>query len=241
MNCEQFQDIYQDLARNEWLDVATIKDALEHADTCATCDDLLQEAEALSASLRSLSSFDASRQAAPQIENNVLDAFSAKKSSAFRQSNLRLMTVASLTCIAAAALFVLLLMHHKATSGPVESRPSSPTANSNNGRQEASLGESGTLLNDSGTPEVAQSDALSAFESEDEGAGSFVPLTKSFDPASLDGGAVVRVEMSPSALQQFGLSSNRGGLSSAQGNGNVLADMVVASDGTPQAIRLVAK
>ena len=82
--------------------------------------------------------------------------------------------------------------------------------------------------------DVEASDALSAFEAEDEGAGSFVPLTKSFDPASLDGGAVVRVEMSPNALQQFGLSSTRG-------NGNVLADMVVASDGTPQAIRLVAK
>jgi hypothetical protein len=234
MNCEQFQDIYQDLARNEWLDVPTLKDALEHADSCSACDALLQEAEALSTSLRALSAADASRRAGPGVEENVLEAFVAARSSD-NQSNLRLVTVASLTCIAAAALFALLLMHHKPASSPDGSRPSSPTANTSNGRQEASLDESIDGSTDSSVLAAAQSDALSAFEDEDEAAGSFVPLTGTFDPASLDGGAVVRVEMSPNALQQFGLSP------SSNNGKQVLADMVVASDGTPQAIRLVGK
>jgi hypothetical protein len=228
MNCEQFQDIYQDLARNEWLDPVTLKDALEHADSCGACDDLLQEAESLSASLRSLAAVDSSRQAGPQVEKDVLIAFAAHESAANRRSNLRMATVASLACVAAAALFALLLLHHKPSPGPQGARPSSPAANTSNGRQEASLDEGGA-------PAIAQGDALSAFEEEDDAAGSFVPLTRTFDRTSLDGDAVVRVVMSPTALQQFGLVAGR------SSEKQVLADMVVTSDGTPQAIRLVGK
>lgn len=229
MNCEQFQDILQDLARNEWLDVAAVKDALEHADTCTACDDLLQEAETLTADLHALAALEANHQAEPQVERNVLEAFAREKSSAVRQSNLRMASVAALTCVAALALFALLLMHRgiaaSAPQGARPSTPSTPATNPTNGRQEASATEPGAV----------QIDALSAFEDEDDAAGSFVPLTKSFDPASLDGGAVVRVEMSRTALQQFGLAPG-------QGNGQpVLADMVVTGDGTPQAIRLVGK
>lgn len=229
MNCEQFQDILQDLARNEWLDVATLKDALEHADTCTPCDDLLQEAEALTADLHALAARDAGHQAGPQIEKNVLEAFAQKRNSTPRHSNPRMASVAALTCIAALALFALLLIHRgRPASSPQGSRPSTPSApaaNPTNGHQEASTSE----------PGAAQTDALSAFEEEDDAAGSFVPLTKSFDRASLDGGAVVRVEMSRTALQQFGLSPGQ------NSDKPVLADMVVTSDGTPQAIRLVGK
>jgi hypothetical protein len=232
MNCEQFQSVVQDLARNEWLDVATTKDALEHADACSACDELLQEAEALTAGLHALAALDSSEQASGQVERKVLDAFSRKKSAALRRSNLRIATVAALSCAAALALFALLLLHRgrpwSAPQGARPAAPSAPTANATNGRQQAFVVESGGL----GT---APSDALSAFEEEDDAAGAFVPLTKSFDPASLDGGAVVRVEMSRTALQQFGLSPSQ------NNNQPVLADMVVTGDGRPQAIRLVGK
>jgi hypothetical protein len=162
----------------------------------------------------------------------VLDAFSQKRNAALRKSNLRMATVAGLTCIAALALFALLLIHRgrpvSSPEGARPSTPSAPTANATNGRQEASAIEPAALG-------AAQTDVLSAFEDEDDAAGSFVPLTKSFDPTTLDGGAVVRVEMSRTALQQFGLSPSQ------NNDKPVLADMVVTSDGTPQAIRLVDK
>jgi hypothetical protein len=244
MNCEQFQDILQDLARNEWLDVPTLKDAFEHADNCGACDDLLQEAETLTGNLRSLAVLDSGRQASLDVEKSVLQAFARQKSSTLRQSNARLVTFASLTCVAALTLFALLLIHHKPVSSPQGSHPSSPaipTVKANNGVQEASLSDVGNDLgNDPGALEqgasgTTQGDALSAFEDEDDAAGSFVPLTGTFDPAALDGGAVVRVVLSPTALQQFGLSSTQ------SGNKQVLADIVVGNDGTPQAIRVVGK
>lgn len=231
MNCQQFQDVHQDLARNEWLDIATLKDAFEHADDCSACDELLQEAEVLSADLRSLATAYAGREAPAHIEKSVLEAFAQRKSSAMRQPNLRWTAVASLTCAAALALFALLLMHHRPAPSPQGSHPASPavpSARTSNGIQEASVSD----------PEVSatsQGDALSAFEDEDTTAGAFVPLTRTFDPTSLDGGAVVRVVLSPTALQEFGLSASH------VDDKQVLADMVVTSDGTPQAIRLVSK
>ena len=53
MNCEQFRAVLPDLARDvtaggrdELLDAAAVKEALEHADACPACDELLEEAEA---------------------------------------------------------------------------------------------------------------------------------------------------------------------------------------------------
>jgi len=91
-------------------------------------------------------------------------------------------------------------------------------------------------VSDPGVSAASQGDALSAFEDEDTTAGAFVPLTRTFDPTSLDGGAVVRVVLSPTAAQEFGLSASH-----TDDKQQVLADMVVTSDGTPQAIRLVGK
>lgn len=223
MNCEQFAEILQDLARNEWLDPATLKDAFEHADTCAACDHRFQEAEALTAELHSLATLDADREASPRIEKNLLEAFAREKAIA-APSYLRLATVAGLMSVAALALFAILFIRHAKSTPAAGPRPA-PTTNATNGREEASATDTGAIL----------PDVLTAFESEDDGTGSFVPLMQPFDRAALDGGAVVRVVVPRTELQQLGLSAG-------QTNGpQVLADMVVASDGTPQAIRVVGK
>jgi len=223
MNCEQFSEVLQDLARNEWLDPATLKDAFEHVDACSACDDRLQDAEALTADLRSLAAVDASREASPRVEKALLERFAEDNAIVLPQSGLRLAAVAGLLSVAALALFAVLFIRHTRQAPAEGSRPAVPAANATDGREEASDTDTGANA----------PDALAAFESEDAGAGSFVPLTQTFDRTALDGGAVVRVVVPRTELQQFGLSA--GQTSGSQ----VLADMVVASDGTPQAIRLV--
>ena len=67
-----------------------------------------------------------------------------------------------------------------------------------------------------------------------EYATAYVPLPYAYDPAGLEGGAVVRVVLPRAALASYGLPIEGMGVSD-----QVTADMVVSQDGTPQAIRLV--
>jgi hypothetical protein len=66
-------------------------------------------------------------------------------------------------------------------------------------------------------------------------ADSFVLLSPAIDTTSLDEDTVVRVELSDAALESLGLPP-----SETTRRGPVIADLVVASDGVPQAIRLVS-
>jgi hypothetical protein len=218
MNCFQFRDVMQDLARNEGLDVATLNAALAHADTCGPCDDLLRETEALSADLRALADADFSRQPPARLEAEVLSAYALHKSSMLHAANLRLAAVAALASIAALTLFAIFLVRHPHPAP-------APSASSHNGREEAALS----------VPGDTQSDALFTFEEEGGATGAFVPLTRTFDRTSLEGSAVLRVALSPASLREFGLSPDNAG------GQQILADMIVASDGTPEAIRLVGK
>jgi hypothetical protein len=67
---------------------------------------------------------------------------------------------------------------------------------------------------------------------------SFEPLTEAFDASAanggIDDGMVVRVELSRAALESFGLPVD------GSGDDQVLADLVVTSDGMPQAIRVLS-
>ena len=70
-------------------------------------------------------------------------------------------------------------------------------------------------------------------ETEAEAAAAFIPLSAAFDPSWLEGGAIVRVVLSRPALERLGVPVNAGG------NSEMVADMVVSNDGTPEAIRFV--
>jgi hypothetical protein len=69
-----------------------------------------------------------------------------------------------------------------------------------------------------------------------EYATAYMPLPYSYDPSSLEGGAVVRVVLPRAALISYGLPIEGMGVAD-----QVTADMVVSQDGTPQAIRLVSQ
>ena len=84
------------------------------------------------------------------------------------------------------------------------------------------------------TPQVAMQAADST--DENEFAEDFTPLPYADDPSMMEGGSIVRVILSRSALASFGVS-----LSGAENREQIPADLVVSADGTPEAIRLVAQ
>ena len=64
----------------------------------------------------------------------------------------------------------------------------------------------------------------------------FIALPYADDPQGLEGGAIVRVELSGPALASLGMP-----VSLAGSSGSIPADLLVSDDGTPQAIRLVSQ
>ena len=71
---------------------------------------------------------------------------------------------------------------------------------------------------------------------ETEIAQNFTPLPYADDDSMMEGGSVVRVILSRSALASFGVS-----LSGVENREQIPADLVVSADGTPEAIRFVAQ
>ena len=220
MNCEQFRELLPDLARDvtaggrdELLDAGAVKQALEHADACGSCDELLEEAESVTSSLRALAAADSERQAPARVEKNLLRVLEVRRSLAIHSSYQRRFTLAGAAGVAAIALLAISLVWRAGIPAVVPTAPA---------------------LSASATP-ADQSGWLSGFGDEEKTTNSFVPLSQTFDPASVDDDTVVRVVLSRAALDKFGLHMESGG------SDQVVADLIVTNDGTPQAIRVVGQ
>jgi hypothetical protein len=220
MNCEQFRDLLPDLARDvtaggrdELLDAGPVKEALEHADACRACDELLEEAESVTSALRVMATADSERRAPARVEKNLLRVLEVRRSLAMHSSYQRRFMLAGAAGAAAVALLGISLVWRAGTPAVVPMAPS---------------------LSSSATP-ADQSAWLSGFGDEEKTTNSFVPLSQTFDPASVDDDTVVRVVLSRAALDKFGLHMESGG------SDQVVADLIVTNDGTPQAIRVVGQ
>jgi len=219
MNCEQFGDIVHDLLRNEALDTVLIEDAFVHAESCHGCDELLEEVESLTASLHSLAALHASEQASPSVENNLLREFKQKHATA-RPSLYRRLLVSAVVWTAAAAILLLSVALLRRHAPPVSAL-----------RQPA-IGAA--LPKISAEPDSSPAASGESSADSENTAGLFVPLSDAFDVSSLDDATVVRVVLSRSAIESFGLPINE------SGDNQVIADLVLADDGIPQAIRVVS-
>jgi hypothetical protein len=215
IKCDEFREIVHDLLRDETLDPAVVEDAFAHTESCNACYAFFGEAELLQTSLRSLAAHHVSSQARPCVEQALLKELarlnSPIPSSGHRWPNLWTRWAGGVAGIAAAAvLLIFLTVHRGATLPDITPQPeASPAASA-------------------GAPyELNAAD-------EEAAAGPFVPLSESFDPASLDDATVIRVVLSASALESLGLPFNE------SDDDQVVADLVVANDGMPQAIRVVA-
>jgi predicted anti-sigma-YlaC factor YlaD len=217
MNCTEFRNVIHELAREETPGDAALISALTHAESCRECDALLREAEQLTADLRSLAAQHKSEAPPARVETALLEALRQRHSPAPVRKALGWLAVSAAGLAAAALLGVLL------TGYPAGRSPESPRAPA------AAPRESNRPLG----PRELWADYAAEGETAEEAAAAFIPLAAAFDPSWLEGGAIVRVVLSRPALQSLGVPVSAGG------NSEMIADMVVSSDGTPEAIRFV--
>jgi hypothetical protein len=223
MNCEKFHGLAQALARDEGLEVSTLEDALRHADSCESCDALLEEAELLSSDLRALAARHAADAAPVRVEKALLLAFRKRQDPGANASRLRRWS-AAIAGVAAAIVLVTVLA----------GRPK-PLSHPSGGATAKQLGlPDGSSGLRAGAPTAPQQAQQTASLDNEESADSFVPLSGTYDLASLNEDAIVRVVLSGEDLESLGLPVGD------SGDEQVVADLIVANDGTPQAIRVVS-
>ena len=75
MNCEEFQTIAGDLARNQMMEASARTQALAHRASCDDCALRLADERGLDAGLRALADQMESLEAGPQVEAQLLAAF----------------------------------------------------------------------------------------------------------------------------------------------------------------------
>jgi hypothetical protein len=226
MNCGEFEELVQDLDRPGTQGLELRERALLHAEFCSRCALLVTGNESLDFGLHALALEDAERKAAPNVEAAVLREF--RRGRVNEASRTIRWQFAAIGVAAMALLAVGITLRHQAetnlhgatagTSGAV-----APIA----GKSSAASGMSGDA--------AAGEFASSAGGDDSENATAFVPLPYA-DDLSADGGAVVRVMLSRSALTSLGLPEAEMG-----GAERIRADLVISDDGTPQAIRLVSQ
>ena len=216
IDCPQFEEALPDLDRPGTQGALLREIALAHAESCSRCARLLTESESLDFSLHSLAAHNATRSAPPRVEAALLQHFRREKSIAARR-RLRW----QLSVLGAAAVLVLALgisLHRGIIRFPGAAPDAGPSRES------------------SATSQSADDDITRSGQSgEDEDATGFTPLPYADDPAAMEGGAVVRVVLSPSALASLGFP-----VTDDSDASQIPADLVVSDDGTPQAIRLVS-
>jgi hypothetical protein len=220
MDCAQFEEIVHDLDRPGTQGLAVRDAALIHAESCDRCARLMTEAESLDFSLQLLGTRDVDLEAPPRVEAALLQEFRRHQMEASRKSIP--WRLAALGAAAAVLLaFGLLLrrevnpVHRGSSTAQIAlSKAVLPTA-----APDASAGETDQNQND-----------------DSEYATAYVPLPGASDPATLEGGSIVRVVLSRSALLSLGLP-----VTDAGAGDRIPADLVLSEDGAPQAIRLVSQ
>jgi hypothetical protein len=222
MNCSQFQDVVHDVARNAALDGPARRNALAHADSCASCDELLANAQSLTGALRSLAASKATAEAPQNVEQALLREFRKQHVPARQPLRwLRWSAVGVVSVAAAAILSVTIVKHaglfHGTTGVPTEASNSANRLGANN--DDSALNEMTTVDPADLDPNFAQN---------------YVPLPIALDAPPAEDEAVVRVSVTPATLASYGLRINE-----SSSSGSVLADFVVGEDGIPRAVRLV--
>jgi hypothetical protein len=219
VNCHEFRSLIDELAREDASADAVVPSALAHAESCPACDALLREAERVTVSLRSLAARHGFDAAPPRVEAALLSAFRQEHSPAPRLRRIGGWVAVSTVGVAAAALLAILLTGYRSDSVPQSPRVPASTPGETN-RPAIS-------------PRATWADYAVEGETAEEAAAAYIPLAADFDPSWLEGGAIVRVVLSRPALESLGVPVVTGT------DDQMVADMVVSYDGTPEAIRVV--
>ena len=227
MTCDEFKEIVHELLRPEQPSSETVRRGLEHALLCDDCAAVLAEQRDLNDQLDDLADADRDLAAPAHVERNLLAAFRARHPvhdvipPVWRW-------VAAFGLATAAVVIGAVVIAHR----PIDV-PASPAAQPAPRTATPSLPLEASRVNAS-APNAAsgtadQSDAALTEQ--------FYQMPNAFDGASIDGDSVIRVEMPASALASLGLQVPSAAASDDDTQ-MVSADVVVAEDGSLEAIRL---
>jgi hypothetical protein len=196
--------------------VSEVAAALEHAASCPSCGERLRKERELTSGLRALAAAGAGQEASSGLEAILLAAYREERG---REVHTR-RWIFALSGALAASLALLL------GTALLLSRESGTLVSGMASRQELA----------SAVPSEPSSVARVAVTEEEE-VTDFIAYYPGADAGSLDSGALVRVRMPSSALGSFGLPAAQ----ASQENDEewVSAELLVAEDGSPLAIRFV--
>lgn len=258
MNCEDFNDIINELADYKPMDVTTRDASVSHVALCADCAAKLANARAVSGTLL-LAAGAESEDAPAKIKENLLAAFAAQQQTVpasnrvvpiSTRRNLGWWTAAAVA-VAAAIVFAVMLPFWRGAPAkdprpsvavkapPVETpevvRPDvdKPVPAADNSPDKSSNAPAG------GGSRRKRSfrDTVTAGTSETVASNvsnEYVPLTYLASATAIDTGTIVRVQLSRAALVRLGLPVSAEGSSDS-----VRAEVVIGDDGVARAIRLV--
>jgi len=233
MNCKEFHEIAHELLHPESAPVEAVRLGLAHTLVCEDCAAHLAAERALDEQLNELAAVYAEAEAPPSVERALLTAFRGG-SDAQRSRRWPRWTFAfswrwaAPVALATAAAVLLLagVLHHRSTVGTNTNVHATPAPQSlPAGPQAAPAPALASVTSSEASPQSASADA--------NWSNGFVALPDSATGDSLDGGAILRIEMPASALASLGLPTT-----GAEGDQLVPADVVVGQDGTLRAIRL---
>jgi negative regulator of sigma E activity len=244
MNCQEFELIVHDMAREQPLDAAVRREGLAHVSACASCAGLLAASHSLSLGLRALAAESELKQAPAPVEAVLLEAFQQqrRRARAMRRPSwwelARWVMAKWVPAVAAlAVLAVALAVRYWHAPRPVReaqgARVSTPSAGevqpAGKSRATAPLTADSTRRQ---APSVKlHSSRASAVTAESEFT-DFVPLAGFADPLDVEQGEVVRISLPVSAVADLGLPVNEDAEQTT-----ILAEVLIAEDGTARAVR----
>ena len=251
MNCQRFEDVVNDIAREQIIDAAARAAALRHSDGCEPCAIRLENERTISLQLRGLAESMESDGAPERVEQRLLVAFDKFARKQFPAPVVSVQYYRSpymIGAIAAALLIVfgLFAIHSfvpaaKESSAQLIALTSWPSSTGTTIplRPPIVLQQPGRPATPARKSSIRRGNGASAKASTTnpgniEIATDFIPVTYGGAANLADGGRMVRVELPRSAMASFGLPVNMD-----RANEKVKADVLMGVDGLAHAIRFV--
>jgi len=238
MTCQEFEALINDLAREQMVPVADRARALVHAETCSRCAGRLRRELTVSAGLRVLASSTEELEAQPQVEGALRYAFRQQSRRPGPVVTLRWQGWGGAVAMGAVAAGMLLVLALTAgafrKAAPPERRPAEGSRQVKPSRQNRIENATAAPAGDPDSTGEESGRTLAAMTPVSEDMAAFVALQAGEDLADVEGGQVMRLQVSTAELVALGWS-----LDTEDAADRVEADVLLGQDGVAHGIRLV--
>ncbi|MGH9934699.1 MAG: hypothetical protein ACREAM_00545 [Blastocatellia bacterium] len=254
MNCREFEDIVNDLARAKMINAASRVAGPAHAEICERCAARLADERALSAGLKSLAASDEGKDAPDSVEAALLEAFRAQAPNPIARRLAVQSRIWPRWALAAAAAILIAFGFIVYRAIQNEPQKDDGAITENGPAPQPSVKREEQAVKEIVEPEPRRGsrapqrrrgdrarpgrlfirDSITAYANDSEYTTDFYPLSYSDGQKPMESGEVIRVQMPRSALIAFGLPVNV-----ERADVPVKADLLVGEDGLARAIRFV--